>query len=57
MLQRCLHPGGANFLKLVSSFSPKNTSNEGVLIIKKISVRRGATVREVCMMLFLWPAD
>lgn len=37
-------------------FHQKNASNEGVLIIKKISVRRGATVGEVCMM-FLLPAD
>ena len=35
-------------------FHQKKASNEGVLITKKISVRRGATVGEVCMMLFLW---
>lgn len=33
-------------------FHRKNASNEGVLIIKKISIRRGVTVGEVCMMLF-----
>lgn len=38
-------------------FHQKNASNEGVLIIKEISVRRGVTVGEVCTMLFLWPAD
>lgn len=38
-------------------FHPKNASNEGVLIIKKISARRGETVREVCMMLCLLHAD
>ena len=38
-------------------FHRKNGSNEEVLIIKKISVRRGVTAGEVCKMMFLLPAD